>query len=204
VVVGAAAEEPDERPARDPIQRMIDDVERLRGLRISIRRTDDGLGIYIPPSRSLFAVAFMCVWLCAWGVGEWFALSQLLSGPLWGPDLFLLVWIIPWTIGGGAVLWATLWQVFGVERLFFTAGALVREWSVLGLGGRRVVNGTDIIEVRVDNSKGNDLAGFGTIKVKTKGRAMWIGSGLDSYGADLVAAIIRDAAAGETSAPDAA
>lgn len=172
-------------------------MERLRGkLRISVRRTEDGLGIHVPPARRLGPVAFLSLWLCGWAAGEFFAVSQFFSGGISIPDLFLLVWIVPWTLAGAAILWVVMWQLFGVERLFFTANALVREWSVLGLNGRRVVHGADIVSVKVDDKMSNDLAGLGSVNVTTTGKSMRIGSGLDRYEAELVASLIEDAASG--------
>ncbi len=174
---------------------MIADIERLRGkLRISVRQTEDGLGIHIPPARRAGPVLFLMVWLCGWAAGEYFALGEMLSGGIGVTDLFLLIWLVPWTIGGCGVLWVIGWQLFGVERLFFTSGALVREWTMLGFGGRRVVHDEEIVSVKADGKSVDDLAGFGTIKVKTTGRSLRIGSGLPPYEAALVADLIRDAA----------
>ena len=178
----------------DDTTRLIADIERLRGdLRISVRRTPDGLGVHIPPSRKLFVVLFLMFWLCGWAAGEFFALREIIRGGF-GPDLFLVVWIIPWTAGGIGVLWTILWQLFGVERLFFTANALVREWGLLSIRSRRVIEGAEIREVSVVSGAGNDLAGMGTIKVATTGRQMRIGSGLTDYEAELVAKLVREAA----------
>ena len=168
---------------------------------MSVRSTGDGLGIHIPPSRRLGAVAFLSFWLCGWAAGEYFALGELLSGGFSVPDLFLIVWIVPWTIAGAGVLWVIAWQLFGVEQLFFTAGALVREWRLLWMGRRRVVPGADILSVKVDGKMRNDLAGLGSVIVETSGRTMRIGSGLDAYEAELVATLIEDAAAAGKSPP---
>ena len=185
------------------VRRLLADIERLRGgLRIAIRQTDDGLGIHIPPARRIGPVLFLSFWLCGWAVGEYFALAELLRSGLAAPDLFLLVWIVPWTIGGALVIWTIVWQLFGVERLYFTAGALVREWGLLALRGRRVLPGSVIREVTISTGSGPDLAGLGTIRVATTGRPMRIGNGLSKYEAELVAKLIRDAAAEPSTAGD--
>ncbi|WP_127523131.1 hypothetical protein [Mesorhizobium sp. Z1-4] len=179
----------------DDVGRLIADIERLRGgLRISVRRTADGLGVHIPPSRKILAVLFLSFWLCGWAVGEYFVLREIIRSGFSGPNFFLIAWIVPWTVGGVTVLWTILWQLFGVERLFFTANALVREWGLLSFRGKRIVEGSDIREVSVVKGASNDLAGIGTIKVTTAGRAMRIGSGLSDYEAELVAKLVRDAA----------
>ena len=178
----------------EDVNRLVADIERLRGpLRISVRATPDGLGIYIPPHRRIGPVMFLAVWMCGWGAGEYFALSELFRGGFGAPDLFLLIWVIPWTVGGLSVVWVVLWQLFGEEKLFFTAGALVREWALLWQGGRRTVAGADIRSVEVEGP-GSDLGGMGTIVVGTSGRKMRIGSGLDLSEAELVAMLIRQQA----------
>lgn len=195
VVSGEGTAETDDAPSG--AARLIADTERLRGkLRITVRHTEDGLGIHIPPARQLPVVAFMLLWMGGWAAGEYFAIGELLSSGFRLPGLFVLLWLVPWTLGGAGVFWVICWQLFGVERLFFTAGALVREWSLLGFGGRRVLHGSDIVSVSVDDKASNDLAGFGTIKVGTAGRTMRIGSGLPDYEAQLVAELIRQAVAG--------
>lgn len=173
------------------VARLLADAERLYGkLRIAIRHTPDGLGIYIPPKRSIGLVFFLLVWLGGWAAGERFALTELWQSGFRLPGVVLLIWIIPWTIGGLAVMWLVLWQLLGTERLFFTGGALVRELSVLGFVRRRVVLSDDIRSVDVDKA-GNDFAGLGTIRVTTTGKPMRIGSGLEAREAGIVVEVIR-------------
>ena len=172
-------------------ERMVRDMQRLHGpMRISVRATPDGLGIFIPPRRSIGPVVFLVLWMCGWGAGEYFALGEMLRGGIALTDLFLLIWVVPWTIAGLAVLRVILWQIFGQERLYFTAGALVRERTLMWRHGRRTVMGGDIVSVKAD-SAANDLFGLGTVTVETGGRRMRIGSGLDAREAELVAELIR-------------
>ncbi|HWK12844.1 MAG TPA: hypothetical protein VNS02_00485 [Rhizobiaceae bacterium] len=196
MVVEAQPSQPFTAARRAEIERLVADTRRLRGdLRISVAQTDDGLGIHIAPMRNYFAAGFLALWLCGWAAGEYFAIGQVMHGGITG--LFLLIWLVPWTLAGASVLWLILWQVFGVERLFFTAGALVREWGLFGLGRRRVVQGDEIHSVTIQGGTGNDLLGMGTIKVATAGRTLRIGNGLASYEAELVAELIRQAASGQ-------
>lgn len=100
-------------------------------MRLVIRETADGLGIHNPARRSAAMVAFLVVWLAGWSTGEWFALSEFITTDIIPVRLFLLVWLTFWTVGGLAVIFVVLWQLFGAERVFVTAGAVVHE---IGLG----------------------------------------------------------------------
>jgi hypothetical protein len=112
----------------------------------------DGWQVRIPVSGAARAArvgiaAFMCVWLCGWAVGEWFA-GGTLAGMIaarampgadlsWLPHLrgasanapavaigFLAVWFIGWTIGGAFAI-ATLVSV--------VAGAPIVRWNASGV-----------------------------------------------------------------------
>jgi hypothetical protein len=192
VVVGGNKLSPasDEKVAE--VEQRIADLQRFRlPLRITVRQTEDGLGISIPPQRSVPLVGFLLVWLAGWSFGMRFGLASVSTFRM--PDLLFLIWSIPWTASGLAVLYVALWQLFGREQLFFTAGALVREWWMPGLRRRRVVMGSEIREVTVKRPE-NDLAGLGTIQVKTATGSFWIGSGLGHHEAELVADLIREQA----------
>lgn len=159
-----------------------------------MRSTEDGLGIFIPPARRLGPLAFLSLWLCGWAAGEYFALGELLGDGFQITDLFLIIWVVPWTLAGAAVAWVIAWQLFGIERLYFTANALVREWSILGMGRSRVLDGSQIVSVKVDKNPSADLAGMGTIRVVTDGKTMRIGAGLEKHEAEVVATLIEAAA----------
>ena len=169
-------------------------------LRIAVRTTEDGLGIYIPPARRSGPTAFLSFWFCGWAAGEYFALGELLGGGFRITNLFLNIWVVPWSLAGAAVAWVLAWQLFGTERLYFTADTLVREWSILGFGRSRMLAGSQIVSVKVDKSASHDLAGIGTIKVLTDGKTMRIGAGLEKHEAELVAALIEAAAGSSGSA----
>lgn len=147
----------------------------------------------IPPARQPAIVIFMMAWLFGWGAGMRFGLGEIAAIWFGVPGIFMLIWLVPWTLGGAGVLWVIGWQLFGVEQLFVTAGALVREWNLFGLGRRRVVDGRDIRSVTVDQRATNDVFALGSISVKTGSHTLHIGSGLDPHEAELVAALISRA-----------
>lgn len=147
----------------------------------------------IPPARQPAIVIFMMAWLFGWGAGMRFGLGEIVATGFGVPGIFLLIWLVPWTLGGAGVLFVIGWQLFGVEQLFVTAGALVREWSLFGISRRRVVDGRNIRSITVDQRATNDVFGLGSINWKTDSRTLHIGSGLDTHEAELVAALISRA-----------
>lgn len=174
------------------VDRLVADMERLRGpLRIAVRHTDDGLGLYIPPPRQAMPLIVMGLWLVGWFWGLYSA-TALLTGV--GPAAGFTIWFVTWLAVGAFIVWVIFWQLFGEERLFFTSGALVREWSVPGYGRRKVVAGSDIRSVTTSGKVRNDPAGLGTVKLATTGRTMWVGSGLAPHEAQFVAELILTAA----------
>lgn len=176
------------------VARRLADFERLRlPLRMTVRQTPDGLGIDIPPQRNPFIIGFMLLWLAGWAAGALFGLGEVSSLSM--PGILVLVWLIPWTLAGLFALRFLVWQLFGREQLFFTAGALVRERRMPWLNRRRVVMGSDIRKVTAD-APDRDVFGLGTVRVEMDGGSLRIGSGLGRHESELVADLIREHAAG--------
>ncbi len=101
-----------------------------------------------PQGAGRFVVAaFLALWLCGWAVGEVFALTVLawgvrawlagrdvlppgsMPGPALalGAGLFVLVWLVFWTIGGVAALRELLLLTAGRDRIVAAPDALVVE-----------------------------------------------------------------------------
>jgi hypothetical protein len=107
--------------------------------RVTTRETQDGLGIHNPTHRQMPVIVFLLLWLGGWSAGEYFALYEIFSGGgMSEGGMFLIVWVTFWTLGGIAAWWIVLWQMFGVEQLFITSGAVVREVGLWRLRRRRV------------------------------------------------------------------
>ncbi|MBX3531011.1 MAG: hypothetical protein KF849_10410 [Rhizobiaceae bacterium] len=98
-------------------------------LRITIRETADGLGVHVPSVKQIFAIVFILLWLGGWAAGEWFALYEIYRNGFSISSAFLIFWVTIWTIGGMGAAFGVLWQLFGSERLFITAGAVVSDWG---------------------------------------------------------------------------
>lgn len=109
--------------------------------------TADGVRRFRPRGAGrFFEAAFLLVWLCAWAVGEAFALiligngiyALMTGGPAWGsseplrlgPALvtgaFLLVWLTIWTIGGVMAARELLRALWAEDRLWLDRDRLRR------------------------------------------------------------------------------
>lgn len=172
--------------------------------RITIRETDDGLGIHNPSHRQMPLILFLLLWLGGWAFGEFFALSQIFSGGgPFGVDLFLLFWVTFWTLGGALAWWFVLWQLFGVEQLFITSGAVVREAGLWRLRRRRVyplgsVSEFELAAVPVRQNSFNHAITF-----KADGKSRGFGIGMSPDEAEAALDAIRKFIARETGAAEA-
>jgi hypothetical protein len=85
----------------------------------------DGLQITIPAARSAFLVLFLGVWLVGWSIGELAALGTLAAWAFGGaPGLKFgsagaapVPFLIFWTVAGGLVMDALVWQFRGRETI---------------------------------------------------------------------------------------
>lgn len=149
--------------------------------RITIRETVDGLGIYNPTRRNLGVTLFLMLWLTGWAAGEFFAASALFSGDAGFASLFLIVWLTFWTIGGIFAISVVLWQLFGVEKLFVTGGAMVRELGFWNLTRRKVWPLGDVTNVRDREPPGKDAGSL----FSPGGIAFDVGGKTRSFGIQL-------------------
>ncbi len=149
--------------------------------RITIRETADGLGIYNPTRRNLGVTAFLMLWLTGWAAGEIFAIYALFTeGGFAG--VFLIVWLTFWTIGGFFAISVVLWQLFGVEKLFVTGGAMVREIGFWNLTRRKVWPLASITNIRAEAPPGKDAGSMfspGGIVFEVDGKKRSFGVQLD-------------------------
>jgi len=84
----------------------------------------DGFEIAFPPKRQIFVMIFLPFWLCGWAAGEASASRQLMNPTHSQPNLFLIVWLSFWTIGGALAFLILLWMLFGKERVILRPAAL--------------------------------------------------------------------------------
>ncbi len=160
--------------------------------RITIRETADGLGVHVPSVKQIPVILFVLVWLCGWAAGEWFALSEIFRAGFSAADIFLIVWLTVWTIAGAGVVYAVLWQLFGSERLFITAGALVIDRGFGTLRRKKVWGPGEAARFRKAGStmrKGRLVAGRG-IAFEAGGATRSFGAGLSDEETRIVLAAI--------------
>ncbi|WP_119270678.1 hypothetical protein [Taklimakanibacter deserti] len=108
-------------------------VEPGKG-RAVIEHDGTGLRITIPAATQAFGVIFMGLWLTLWAVGELAAARQLWNdGLLQNPKAGLIIWFVAWTLGGGWMIYALLWQLVGKEVIELNSTSLkqVKQISLL-------------------------------------------------------------------------
>lgn len=81
--------------------------------------------ITIPVKRHWFTILFIGAWLGGWLIGESFAIAAVTN--LFGDNpagLFILFWLIAWTVAGFFVFRAFLWMLKGKEIITVGQGRL--------------------------------------------------------------------------------
>ena len=93
------------------------------------------LTINIPSHKQWLHLPFLTFWLIGWTFGELAAINELVTNRTNAVDLFLLVWITLWTIGGATAWLTILWIIFGRE-IITTDGQqiLTHRREILGVG----------------------------------------------------------------------
>ncbi len=106
-------------------------IDASTGERYSYHRTANGLGIKIWAKRSNFSIGLLIIWLVLWSVGGPLAAMEIFSDGIGNSvGVFQAIWVIGWGIGWLAVAFLILWQLYGYEMLFVTAGAFVIEFHL--------------------------------------------------------------------------
>lgn len=129
---------------------------------------DDGstLRISIPSRKSTFYLIFMGFWLVSWAAGEIMVGGMVIAGlvgflsgapvlssfdvpSLAGGGLFVLVWLVIWTVVGGAALFAFLWQLIGKEIVTVSYAGIAIQRAVFRFGRKKEYLAAHIQELRV-------------------------------------------------------
>lgn len=136
--------------------------------RAIISRQAGNLEIKIPSKKNLAVLGFSAFWLVGWAFGEYHAYNTIISSdtPLLG-NLFMLIWITGWTIGGFFVLYSILWISFGIETISINRGELSINKKILGIGfsNSYEMNSIKNIDINIETNKTNKQS----LALKNKG-----------------------------------
>ncbi|HSH01407.1 MAG TPA: hypothetical protein VLL52_02740 [Anaerolineae bacterium] len=96
--------------------------------RHTINHNGHTLTVTIPSQRNIFIIIILSIWLLFWSIGELVVGGMLIAGvisfiidpdPIAAvmllPGLFMIIWFIFWTIGGGFATYTLLWSIAGQE-----------------------------------------------------------------------------------------
>jgi hypothetical protein len=115
--------------------------EPVAAIRSRLETIPTGVEIRIPVRRHIFPLIFLPVWLVGWALGlVAVAGSFLRSGTAPGGQLFTLVWLTLWVIGGTGAFTTWLWMLAGAEVLRVAQGAVTLERSLLLFRRRKQYN----------------------------------------------------------------
>jgi hypothetical protein len=166
--------------------------------RVTIRETEDGLGIHNPTHRQMPVIVFLLLWLGGWSFGEYFALYEIFSGGMSEGRSFLIFWVTFWTLGGLAAWWFVLWQMFGVEQLFITSGAVVHEIGLWRFRRRSVYPLSSVRDFALSSSSTSKNSRTRAINFKVDGKSRGFGVAMSKTEAEASLEAIRKYIARET------
>jgi hypothetical protein len=170
--------------------------------RITTTDTARGLRIVIPCSRSWFVIGVLGFWICGWAIGEVMVLRQLYGGdaPPEG-ELFMLMWLAIWTVGGLFAIYAWLWQVMGKEIVTVHGQTFKTRRDIGGFGFDKEYSLVQMRDLRVGSVGFNPVdvssslqlwgVGGGAIAFEYGAKTIRFGAGLDEAEAKQVVTAIQ-------------
>src|SRR5437016_4138734 len=124
--------------------------------RALLQDTPAGLEIVVPARRNVFITLFLGFWLCGWLAGEIMVPTSFFrGGPHKGSALFVAVWLVLWTIGGGFALYVFWWSLVGHERILLSPSRLSIKRELFGMGLVREYEKEHVRDLRVSPSPYN-------------------------------------------------
>ena len=173
--------------------------------RATMSESPDGLVITIPAQKNWFQILFLGFWMIGWLFGEVTAVSQLIrshsshwahikgSGPI-GVNLFMMIWLAGWTVGGGFALIAWLWNLVGAERVQLGPWTLTTTRQVLGIGPTRDYKLGSVSNLRINMGLSNasfraspfQMMNGGTIAFDYGAKTFYFGVGIDEAEAQQI------------------
>jgi hypothetical protein len=173
--------------------------------RATISESPEGLLITIPAKKNWLVILFLGFWMTGWLFGEGSAIHELLrvhtssGAPMSantqvGTNLFMMVWLVGWTAGGGFAALVWLWNLAGVERILLGPSTLATKREILGIGPLNKYELQSVSDLRISASPynfNNRMAPFqmmnsGTIAFDYGAKAFRFGMGLDEAEAQQI------------------
>lgn len=104
------------------------EFEPLPAVRFNTEFVDGYEWIVARPPRKWFLILFLAVWLVMWTSGGGSVISEVTAGEV---SVFLFAWLIGWAAACVMVLLLLAWQFTGRLRLSVDGQALIYCWSLL-------------------------------------------------------------------------
>lgn len=103
--------------------------------RAKIHELGKEIRIIIPSRKNWFTILFMGFWLCGWAVGEFSVPLVILSDDApGGMDIFLIAWLVAWTVGGILAIRNFLWNLIGHEEIIISSNTISIARKIAGIG----------------------------------------------------------------------
>jgi len=179
----------------------------IPGGKSTVTQTYDGIEISIPVPRNIFAMLFMCFWLCGWAVGEVFAagalgtmLYELITTGKSGPGafviLFLIVWLSFWTFGGIMAIRQVLRMAFGRDVIKVSAENISITEKIGDRGKPKTYDIPNIKSFRLVEETGlsgrrNPMKSGPALTFDYKGKTIQFGNGLNLEELESLMDLIR-------------
>ena len=116
-----------------------------------------GIRASVPARRNWLILLFLSAWFVAWIFGEAHAIRVLTSPSENADRMFMLVWLVGWTIGGGFAAATILWQLGGKEIISISPTLFEYRVEAFGLGRTRSYKKTEVKNLRATDYSTNPL-----------------------------------------------
>lgn len=145
-------------------------MENTEG-RSTIEKIDGALQITIPAKRHPVVLIFIMAWFGGWVFGEFTALNMLIdffNKKTAGVSMFVVFWLIAWTVAGFFVLKYILWMICGREIIKVSTKSIIlskktlcfkseKEYAVSNVKNIRVVQNAEYVNVNYRRSSSDML-----------------------------------------------
>jgi len=168
-----------------------------------IEKTFNELKIIIPSEKNWFFQIFGTAWMGGWFFGFIMVSEKIFFSEISysGANLFVLFWLIAWTVGGLIVARALLWGYFGQEKFMTDRSEVFFEKTVFGMGKKMRLDISEIknfrVEIIIDSEsrRKNDTSwglGGGKIKFDYGLKTYSFGLSVDDAEAEYIVGLLKE------------